>query len=122
MSLIHIDNCARQIINLAEKGKPFQNLNVYDGEPVTQNDFCTKLAGILNTDVSPVSMKKFIFKYGRTTAQALNSSVPMTTLYPRLHEYDTKSIPDTWSAIFDVVSFLKNKQRILSESPHEGLI
>jgi len=122
MSITDIDNCAIQIINLAEKGKPFQNLNVFDCKPISQLYFCNILSRILNAEIIKVSRIKFRYKYGGTAADAFSSSIPMTTVYPELHAYDRThgSVPDT--LIEKVVSVLKHEKGIFTESPQKSLI
>jgi nucleoside-diphosphate-sugar epimerase len=117
MSIIHLEDCASQIVKLAEKGQKNQNLNVFSGAPVSQKHFAEMLASHLNAEVELIPVTKLQKKYGRTVTKALTTSIPMTTNYPELCKSDSFRYPDAESMIKSVLSFFEHKQGVLSKSP-----
>ena len=82
MSLVHLEDCAAQILNLAEDGSRCQNLNIFSGDPISQQKFAETLAKLLNTSIEPISLKKLQKLYGKTTAEAFNSSIFLSFFMP----------------------------------------
>jgi nucleoside-diphosphate-sugar epimerase len=117
MSLIHLDDCAAQILNLAENGGRGQNLNVFTGQPVTQKDFAECVANYLQAEIEPVSETKLRKLYGKAVAEALTSSIPMTTNYPELCKSDFFQYPDVENMIKSALSFPENKQGVFAKTP-----
>jgi len=117
MSLIHLDDCAGQIIKLAEKGQKNQNLNVISGITVCQKDFAELLAAQLKAEIESIPVAKLRKKFGQTVTEALTSSIPMTTAYPELCQSDSFRYPDAESMIRSVLSFFEHKQSVLSKTP-----
>jgi nucleoside-diphosphate-sugar epimerase len=109
MSLVHIDDCVAMINNLSLEGKKNQTLNIYSGSATTQIEFAEQLATILNAKVAMISLNKAKRRYGKTTAQALTSSIPMQTLYKNLHQHQQILFPDIKNMLVGIVSLLKNK-------------
>jgi nucleoside-diphosphate-sugar epimerase len=108
MSLIDLDDCARQIIHFAERGKENQNLNIFNGDPVTQREFAETIARILNTSVQPVPENKFRMQHGRTASEAFSSSIPMGTIYPELQNRTAQKYPHIEAMLRHTLSLLKN--------------
>lgn len=117
MSLIHLEDCAAQIVNLAEKGQRNQNLNIFSGPPVSQKDFAELIAKHLDTEVEHIPVSKLKKKYGKAVIDALTSSIPLTTNYPELCSTDSLIYPDASNMIEHVISFFENKKGIFSEAP-----
>lgn len=117
MSIIHLEDCASQIVKLAEKGQKNQNLNVFSGAPVSQKHFAEMLASHLNAEVESIPATKLQKKFGKTVTEALTTSIPMTTNYPELCKSDSFRYPDAESMIKSVLSFFEHKQGVLSKSP-----
>lgn len=117
MSIIHLEDCAGQIIKLAEKGQKNQNLNVFSGAPVSQKYFAEMLASQLNAEVESIPVTKLQKKFGQTVTEALTTSIPMTTSYPELCKSDSFLYPDAESMIRSVLSFFEHKQGVLSKTP-----
>jgi nucleoside-diphosphate-sugar epimerase len=117
MSIIHLEDCANQILKLAEKGQKNQNLNVFSGTPVSQKYFAEMLASQLNAEVEPIPVTKLQKKFGQTVTEALTMSIPMTTSYPELCTSDSFRYPDAESIIRSALSFFENKQSVLSKTP-----
>jgi len=117
MSLIHLDDCAAQIVNLAEKGGKNQNLNVFSGPPVSQKKFAEMLATLLNTEIEPMPVPKLKKMFGRTVTDALITSIPLKTNFPALFTPDSFRYPDAATMLESVVSFFENKQGVFPEAP-----
>ncbi len=110
MSLIYIDDCATQIVKLAEKGKRNQNLNLFSGPPISQNNFAELLAKRLNAEIEHFPVSKLKMKYGKTVAEALTSSIPLTTNYPELNSSDSFFYPNVPAMLEKVISLFENIQ------------
>ena len=117
MSLVHITDCVSQIVNLAERGAYKQDLNVFAGPPVTQQEFAERLAHQLNTTVESLPVEKIRKLYGQTVTEALTTSIPMTTLYPQLNSSPSLNYPDVSSIVKAISSFFEHKQGILPVTP-----
>lgn len=117
MSLVHVEDCSRLIVRLAEKGEKKQNLNILAGPPVTQQEFAQLLAAQLNTSVECMPYKTMKKNYGQTVTEALTASIPMTTLYPELYEGFEFQYPDAKSIVESISSFFKCEQGIFPKTP-----
>ncbi|MDP2889762.1 MAG: hypothetical protein Q8P34_12480, partial [Bacteroidota bacterium] len=117
MSIIHLEDCANQIIKLAEKGQKNQNLNVFSGAPVSQKYFAEMLASHLNAEVESIPVTKLQKEFGQTVTEALTTSIPMTTSHQELCKSDSFRYPDDESMIRSALSFFENKQSVLSKTP-----
>lgn len=117
MSIIHLEDCAAQIVNLAEKGEKNQNLNLFSGAPMSQKDFSEMLAKLLDADVETIPVQKLKRLYGQTVTDALTSSIPMASKYPELNSSYTSHYPDAASMLGSVVSFFENEQGVFTKAP-----
>lgn len=117
MSLVDVDDCAAQILCLAEKGKPFTNLNIFTGLPVTQNAFVHSLANFLHAPVEKISVEKLRLRFGKAASEAFTSSIPLQTCYPEIKNGCAYSHNSVESMIQKTISLLKNKQRVLAKLP-----
>jgi NAD dependent epimerase/dehydratase family enzyme len=109
MSLIHLDDCVAQIVNLAVKGQKNQNLNIFSGPPISQKDFAELIARHLNTEVEQIPMSKLKKLYGKTVFEALTSSIPLATYYPDFSNTDSICYRDPANIIQNAISFFENK-------------
>jgi len=109
MSLVYVDDCAGQIINLAENGEEFQNLNIFSGVPVSQKIFASTLASLLNTELEFKSIKNLQMRFGRAVGEAFGSSIPLSTRYPRLSTQYENIYQDTESILRKTISFFEHK-------------
>jgi NAD dependent epimerase/dehydratase family enzyme len=116
MSVIHLEDCAAQLVNLAENGQKNQNLNIFSGSPVSQKDFAEMIAMRLNTEVEAIPVAELMKKYGQTVADALTSSIPMSTIFPEISSSYSFRYPDVASMLESMVSFFENKQAVLTKS------
>jgi nucleoside-diphosphate-sugar epimerase len=117
MSLIDLEDCAGQIINLAENGSKGQNLNIYSGYPVSQKLFAETLANHLNTSIDPISEKKLVQCYGKTVAEALNSSIHLQTKFTELLNKYTLCYPGLEEMLTHTISMLEYEKAILAKTP-----
>jgi nucleoside-diphosphate-sugar epimerase len=117
MSVIHLEDCAAQIMNLAENGKKNQNLNVFSGPPVSQKDFAQMLAAHLNAEVETIPVPKLKRMVGQTVADALTASIPMTTIFPEMNIPHFFRYPDVASMIGAAVSLFENKKGVFPKAP-----
>ena len=122
MSLVHIDDCAGQIINLAENGARGQDLNIFSGLPIPMQTFSEILAGILNTGINRISLTAFRSRYGKTAAEAFESSIPLSTCYPELAGRYQNKYGDPESMLLSVIAELEHKQGVLAETPEKGFV
>ena len=120
MSLVHIDDCAGQIISLAENGTKGQDLNIFSSLPIPMQTFCEILAHILNTGINRISSTAFRSRYGKTAAEAFESSIPLSTCYPELAGRYQNKYGNPESILLSVIAELEHKQDILAETPEEG--
>lgn len=117
MSVIHLEDCAAQILNLAENGKKNQNLNVFSYPPVSQKDFAHILAAHLNAEVETIPLPTLKKLVGQTVADALTASIPMTTNFPEITSSCSFRYPDAASMIGAAVLSFENKKGILPKAP-----
>ena len=109
MSVIHLDDCAGQIANLGKNGKAYQNMNLFSGQPITQLVFAETLAKILNSTTISIPVEKVHEKYGKTVTEALISSIPLKTIYPKINQKYTNQFPSIIEILENTISILKNK-------------
>lgn len=117
MSIIDLDDCARQIIDLAENGNRNRNLNVYCGEPISQLAFAVVMARLLNTTILRIPMIDLKRQYGRTVTEAVSASIPLKTLYPETINCDNQKYRDAEAIIGHAISLLQYHKNVFSETP-----
>ncbi len=117
MSIIHVEDCAGQIIHLANLGGTNQNFNIFCGNPVTQQIFSETLAGLLEVDTEPIQIEVLIRKYGRIVSQAFNTSIPLSTKYPALASNYSFRYPDLKTILTQALFVLKHQKSVFSPTP-----
>ncbi len=117
MSLIHVDDGVALMDALSRQGKPGQDLNIFSGQPITHHTFVEILAGLLGAEVEVLPASAVRRKFGHTTAEALLSSIPMTTLHRQLYENNTPQYRNPQTILSDIVRLLKNEQGVLAKTP-----
>lgn len=105
MSVTGLNDCARLIDLLSVAGAPRQNLNMFTLSPVTQKYFTEVLAGKLNAGVEEVSMPRLVRLYGKTVAEALTLSIPLSTVHSGLYK-NFRPLEPGLDAIFEKVLML----------------
>lgn len=81
MSLVHLRDCARQLVGVYADGSPGCSYNIYGGEAISQRDFAQKIADRLKLPVAAVSLEDTRKKYGTTVLEALTSNIPVNTVH-----------------------------------------
>lgn len=109
MSMIYVDDLAGQIVNLAENGIKSQNLNMYTGEPITQQEFVEMLARQLNANIDVISNKVLKQKFGVAVSEPIISSVPLNTIYKDLQNLYVPQFSSVESMIEHTISILQRK-------------
>jgi nucleoside-diphosphate-sugar epimerase len=112
MSLIHLEDCAMIIDALARYGNKGQDLNIFSGPAIPQPEFCKIIANILGTEINSIHFGEVKRRYGNTAAKALTSSIPMSTLYPNIHQKARIKFPAPDEIIQDVISKLQTEEAI----------
>lgn len=79
MSLVHLRDCAHQIVGIYADGSPSESYHVFGAEALRQIDFAQRMGERMGLPVAPVSADELEKKYGRTVAEALTSDIPVGT-------------------------------------------
>ncbi len=117
MSVIHLSDCAAMIDTLSREGVSGQNLNIFSGNPVSQAEFSSLMAEILEAEVEYIPQSILKRRFGSTVTDALCSSSAMVTGFPEMHKITGAEFSNTRSMLSDVIRLLKNKQGILPDTP-----
>jgi nucleoside-diphosphate-sugar epimerase len=117
MSLVHVYDCAGQIINLAENGTTCQNFNIFSSNPVSQKEFSETLARLLDASIENIPIKKMIGKYGKTVAEAFTSSIPLRTSCSELVNEYVPKYGQVDEMLLNTISVFKNQKSVLTETP-----
>ncbi len=117
MSIIHLEDGVAMMDALSRHNKRGHDLNIFCGQPVTHRAFVDILAELLDADVETLPASAVRRKYGNTTAEALMSSTPMTTLHPQMYENNELQYCNPKAILSDIVRLLKYEQRILAKTP-----
>ncbi len=120
MSLIHVNDCAGQIIHLANQGGRNQNFNIFCGNPVTQRIFSETLADLLDVDTEPIQIEALSRKYGSIVSKAFNTSIPLSTKFPDLANSYTFQYPDLKTILKQTLFVLKHNKTVFPPTPYKG--
>jgi nucleoside-diphosphate-sugar epimerase len=74
MSLLHVDDAASMMLDLAVRSNAHGVFNLFSGEPITHGDFCRIISKILGLPVKEMTENQIFAKYGRTVTEALTFS------------------------------------------------
>ena len=80
MSVLSLESCAKQLLRVADDGKPFSDQNLICYAPVAQRDFSQMLADILGLSTVQVPESALLKRHGKTVTEALCTSIPIGTL------------------------------------------
>jgi nucleoside-diphosphate-sugar epimerase len=122
MSLVYVDDCAGQIVNLAENGETRQNLNIFSGNPVSQHVFARTLAALLNAELDFMPTKSLERKFGQVVGEAFDSSIPLSTHFPDLSGRYENMYPDAETMLRKTISLFENKEGVLSKLPQKSSV
>ncbi len=90
MSLIHLDDCAAQIGEIATLGEPGRIYNLCACAPITQRQFVEEVAGRLNAGIRVLSINEMRRKYGRTVLEALTFSLGVASREPLIRDFSNR--------------------------------
>lgn len=117
MSVIHLEDCAGLIAALGNAKEQSRGLNIFCGPILSQSEFSSQMAGLLNTETTRIPINKIVRKYGKTVAMALTSSIPMGTRYKEIYKGCGCKYPDSEAILVNVIGIFKDKQEILPKTP-----
>jgi nucleoside-diphosphate-sugar epimerase len=103
MSLIHVDDCAAQIISVALGGTPGKTYNLCAMPPVTQQEFVTELCRLTGASTYPVPADAVRRKYGHTLSEALLFSLHSVSGHDLIQHFPNR-FGNLHQAMADIVS------------------
>lgn len=107
MSLLHVEDAAGMMLDLAINRDASGVFNLTAGAPVSHNDFCEMVASALDLPVRTMSEAAIWSKYGKTVGEALTFSSNVQTQRDELRQYLLR-YPDTATGIATVVRQLES--------------
>lgn len=90
MSLIHVEDCARQITEVALSSEHGEIYNLFSCEPVSHAEFCAITADLLQAEITKVTNEQLLKKYGRTVYDALTFSTRITSRHSLIQQSDNR--------------------------------
>lgn len=90
MSLIHVDDCARQIKEVALTSERGNVYNLFSCEPISHAEICSTTADILQAEISKMSDQQLLKKYGKTVYEALTFSSRITSRHSLIQQSDNR--------------------------------
>jgi len=108
MSLLHVEDAAGMMLDLAVNREASGVFNLTTGVSVTHNDFCEMVASALSLPIKTLSEAAIWSKYGKTVGEALTFSSDVQTERDELRQYLLR-YPDTATGISKVVSQLESQ-------------
>ncbi len=98
MSLIHVDDCAGQICEIASRGEPGRIYNICACPAIAQSRFVQLVAERMEAGIGVLPVEKLRQKYGKAVQEALTFSLNVATREPLIRDYPNR-FPDALSAI-----------------------
>lgn len=86
MSLIHVEDCARQITEVALSSERGNVYNLISCEPISHAEFCTITADLLQAEIHKMSDQQLRRKYGKTVYEALTFSSRITSRHQLIQQ------------------------------------
>lgn len=80
MSVLSLESCAKQLLRVADDGRPFSDQNLVCYAPLSQIDFSKMLAEILGLPTVQIPESALLKRHGKTVTEALSTSIPIGTL------------------------------------------
>lgn len=111
MSLLHVEDAAGMMLDLAINREASGIFNLTAGVPVTHNDFCEMVASALDLPVKTMSEAAIWSKYGKIVGEALTFSSDVQTERDELRQYPLR-YPDTATGISKVVQHLESEMAL----------
>ncbi|MFA6128302.1 MAG: NAD(P)-dependent oxidoreductase [Bacteroidales bacterium] len=120
MSMIQIEDLGEMIGRVPDMEPSVMNL--FAGAPVAQSEFSNKMAAILGSTTEYIPFNQIRRKYGTAEAEALTSSIPLTTLYREFWTNHRYRYPEPEDMLARILRMLKSEQGIFTETPKSGMI
>jgi nucleoside-diphosphate-sugar epimerase len=98
MSLIHVNDCAGQICDIASKGEPGRIYNIRACPAITQSRFVSLVAEQVGAGIEILSVEFLRRKYGKAVMEALTFSLDTASREPLIRDFPNQ-YPDTRSAV-----------------------
>lgn len=108
MSIISVEDCARLIIQASDSLASNQDQNIYSYKPITQKNFALKVADTLSCDTKQISFDSVKKEYDWQTAEALTTSIPLSTRNSDVLKAFTPKFQSLETLIDKVISELKD--------------
>lgn len=109
MSLIHVEDGAALMAHWQRVGSFGQGLNLFCGQPVSQEEFCTILSRRWGVPLKRHEDSHIQKLYGQTEWEALSSNTPLTTLHPEAYNGFVFRYPDPEAILNAVCGALENE-------------
>jgi nucleoside-diphosphate-sugar epimerase len=107
MSVIHLEDLG-EMVGKAAAFEP-DILNLFVGNPVTQRVFSKTMADILETDTEDIATDEIRRKFGKAEAEALTSTIPLSTRFPELWKGYEYRYPRLEDMLIRTISLLKGE-------------
>lgn len=82
MSIVHVEDCAGQLVNAARHALPASIVNVFGGAPIRQREFAERLARLTNLPIREIALAD----RERAMREAFEFSCRIGTVHGALHE------------------------------------
>jgi len=102
MSLIHVEDCARQITEVALSSERGNVYNLVSCEPISHAKFCTITADLLQAKITEISNHQLRRKYGKTVYEALTFSSRITSRHRLIQQLENR-YPTARQAIEEIL-------------------
>lgn len=85
MSLVHVEDCARQLVHAARHAPPLAIVNVFVGAPLRQAELAAKVARASGLPLRTVSFDEMERRWDRAVREAFGFSARIGTVHGSLH-------------------------------------
>jgi len=113
MSLVHVNDCAGQICEVALLGTPGRVYNICAGPAITQSRFVQLVAEHMEAGIRVLPVEELRRKYGKTVMEALTFSLDVASGEPLIRDYPSRCI-DASSAVEAAIADCRGSDRSLS--------
>jgi nucleoside-diphosphate-sugar epimerase len=84
MSIVHVEDCAGQLIHLARRAPPMTVMNLFSGSPIRQSELCERLARLTGLPIRRLTPEEIRARHGRAVEEAFAFSARIDTLHAGL--------------------------------------
>ena len=113
MSLVHVDDCAGQICEVALRGTPGRVYNICACPAITQSRFVQSVAQHMEAGIRVLPVEELRRKYGKIVQEALTFSLDVASGEPLIRDYPSR-YPDANPAIEAAIADCRGSDRSLS--------